>query len=138
MAASTLTARDIVSRAARILKIVALGETPDNDVSTEMLAMLNGLLSNWSAKGLSAYTHTTLTLTSTMATDAALDMGLPYLLAAACASDFEAVLTPDIANMAQDCMNDARKLYGTWTVDVLDIDTGLKNLPGLGAGYIYF
>jgi hypothetical protein len=138
MATSTLTARDIVNRAARILKIVGLEETPDAAVSSEMLLMLNGLLSNWSVKGMSAYTHTTLALGSTMATDAGLDLGLPYLLAAVSANDFEAQVTPDVANFAQDCMNDARKLYGTWTTDVLDIDSGLKYMPGMGSGYINF
>jgi hypothetical protein len=138
MTASTLTARDIVSRAARILKVVALDETPDAAVANEMLLLLNGMLANWSVKGMSAYTHATLTLDSTMGTDASLDLGLPYLLAGVAAADFEAMLGQTEANLAQDCMNDARNLYGTWTTDVLDIDTGLKYMPGLGSRYTQF
>lgn len=137
MPATTQTARQVIERAARIMRVVALEETPDAATANELLIVLNGLLGNWSAKGLSAYTHTALTLNSTLATDAALDLGLPYLLSAAAAADFDVVLTPDIANMAQDCMSDARKLYGPWT-DTLDIDTGMKRMPGLGAGYIDF
>lgn len=138
MAISTLTARDMVYRACRILKVSALDDPPSAAVAGEMLALLNGMLSNWSAKGLSGYTHATLTLDSTMGTDAALDLGLPYLLAAVAAGDFEAVIGETEAALAQDCMNDARKLYGTWTTDVLDIDSGLKYMPGLGSGYTQF
>jgi hypothetical protein len=137
MAATTQTARQVIERAARIMRVVALEETPDAATANELLTVLNGLLGNWTAKGLSGYTHATLTLNSTLTTDAALDLGLPYLLSAAAAADFDVALTPDIANMAQDCMMDARKLYGAWT-DTLDIDTGLKRMPGLGAGYIDF
>lgn len=138
MAASTLTARDIVSRACRILKVVGLDEAPSGAVAGEMLLLLNGMLSNWSVKGLSGYTHATLTLDTTMGTDNTLDLGLPYLLAAVAAADFEAALGETEAALAQDCMNDARKVYGTWTTDVLDIDTGLKYMPGLGSGYTQF
>lgn len=138
MAASTLTARDIVSRACRILKVVGLDEAPSGAVAGEMLLLLNGMLSNWSVKGLSGYTHATLTLDTTMGTDNTLDLGLPYLLAAVAAADFEAALGETEAALAQDCINDARKLYGTWTTDVLDIDTGLKYMPGLGSGYTQF
>jgi hypothetical protein len=138
MAVSTLTARDIVSRACRILKVVGLDEAPSGAVAGEMLILLNGMLSNWSVKGLSGYTHAALTLDTTMGTDAALDLGLPYLLAAVAAADFEAALGETEAALAQDCMNDARKLYGTWTTDVLDIDSGLKYMPGLGSGYTQF
>jgi hypothetical protein len=135
MAASTRTARQVVERAARIMRIVALEETPDAAVSAELLAVLNDMLTSWTAHGLTGYTHATLTLNSTMGTDNALDLGLPYLLAAMSASDFDVTLTPDLANMAQDCMDLARKLYHPYT-DTLDIDTGLKRLPGMGAGYI--
>jgi len=138
MAASTLTARDIISRACRILKVVALDEAPSAAVAGEMLILLNGTLSNWSVKGLSGYTHATLTLDTVMGTDNAIDLGLPYLLAAVAAADFEAVLGETEAALAQDCMNDARNLYGTWTTDTLDIDTGLKYMPGLGSGYTQF
>jgi hypothetical protein len=138
MPASTLTARDIISRACRILKVVALDEAPSAAVAGEMLILLNGTLSNWSVKGLSGYTHATLTLDTVMGTDNALDLGLPYLLAAVAAADFEAVVGETEAALAQDCMNDARNLYGTWTTDTLDIDTGLKYMPGLGSGYTQF
>jgi hypothetical protein len=138
MAASTLTAQDIIYRAARILKVAALDETPSAAVSAEMLTLLNGMLNNWSAKGLSTYTHTTLTLSSTMATDNALDLGLPYLLAVMAANDFEAIVTPDMAAIANECANDARKLYVPWATTTLDIDTGLKRMPGEGAQWILF
>lgn len=135
MTASILTARDIVSRAARILKVSSLDDAPSAAVAGEMLLMLNGLLSNWALKGLSGYTHATLTLDSTMGTNAGLDMGLPFLLAAACAADFEAAISDTEASLAQDAMNDARNIYGTWATSTLDIDSALKSLPGLGAGY---
>jgi hypothetical protein len=138
MATSTLTARDIVQRACRILKVSALDDPPSAAVAAEMLQLLNGMLSNWSVKGLSGYAHAALTLDATMGTDAALDLGLPYLLAAVGAADFEAALGQTEAALAQDCMNDARKLYGTWTTDVLDTDTALKYMPGLGSGYTQF
>lgn len=137
MAASTRTARQIIERAARIMRLVPLEETPDAAVSAELLSVLNDMLNAWPAHGLSGYTHATLTLNSTMGTDNALDLGLPYLLAAMAATDFDVTLTPDLANMAQDCMDLARKVYHPYT-DVLDIDTGLKRLPGMGAGYITF
>lgn len=137
MATSTQTARQMIERAARIMRVVALEETADAATANELLAQLNAILSNWVAKGLSGYTHSTLSLGSTMQTDAALDLGLPYLLAAASAADFDVILTEDVANMAQNCMLDARKIYGPWT-DTLDIDTGFKRMPGLGAGYIDF
>jgi hypothetical protein len=133
-----MTAQDVVYRAARILKVAALDETPSAAASAEMLLLLNGMLANWSVKGLSDYAHTTLTLASTMATDNSLDIGLPYLLAVMAANDFEAVVTPDMAALAGECANDARKLYVPWATTLLDIDSGLKRMPGEGAQWILF
>ena len=71
-----------------------------------------------------------------MATAASLDFGLPYLLALIAAPHFEADVPETVSVLAADCLNDLRKVYLTWSTDVLDIDTALKRLPGLGAGYL--
>lgn len=130
------TARDIVERSLRIMKVVPLGQSPGSGATSEALLLLNGMLAAWSEKGLTGYTHAALTLASTMATNAALDLYLPYMLAFVAAKDFDAQLGDGDAAMAMEGDALARKIYGPFHTDTLTVDSALKRMPGLGAGYL--
>lgn len=59
----TATARQIITRALRRIRVIAAGETPDADMASDGLEVMNDMMSAWNAEGI-LYAHSALTLDS--------------------------------------------------------------------------
>jgi hypothetical protein len=93
------TARSIITRAMRKLKILAGGEDPTSDEADDCLDALNQMLSEWRIDGIDL-AHVDLVLTDEVDVPASHRNAIVLNLALRIADDFGAQITPSLANEA--------------------------------------
>lgn len=74
------TASDIVTRALRLINVVAVGETPSDNHSADALDRLNDMLHGWAKEGID-FAHSTMTLSDTMRMHESYHLGIECNLA---------------------------------------------------------
>jgi len=93
------TARDVITRSLRKLKILASGETPEAQEADDCLEALNQMLAEWEIDGVDL-AHIGLALDDTLDVPDSHLNGIALNLAMRIADDFGATITPSIAQEA--------------------------------------
>jgi hypothetical protein len=105
------TANDIVSRALRLLGVIASGETIEASTGADALAVLNALLAEMHEAGIGLPDYSFTGLTDTLASDAADQEALAYQLAIRIAPEYGLSLSPEAAAIARVSMFRLRSRY---------------------------
>ncbi len=107
------TARDFVTRALRLLRVIGAGDAPTADEATDALATFNEMLAAWQIDGLDLGLPV-LALGDEVLVPAPYEMALRYNLAVKLASEFGAGLTPEIVGVAEA----QERVIRAWQADV--------------------
>ena len=104
-------ANDIVSRALRLLGVIASGETIEASTGADALSVLNALLAEMHEAGIGLPDYNLSGLTDTLASDAADVEALAYQLAIRIAPEYGLSLTPEAVAAARQSMFRLRSRY---------------------------
>lgn len=105
------TANTIVSRALRLLGVIASGETIEASIGADALSVLNALLAEMHEAGIGLPDYTLTGLTDTLASDAADQEALAYQLAIRIAPEYGLSPTPAQIAMGRESMFRLRSRY---------------------------
>lgn len=105
------TANTIVSRALRLLGVIASGETIEASIGADALSVLNALLAEMHEAGIGLPDYSLTGLTDTLASDAADQEALAYQLAIRIAPEYGLSPTPAQIVMGRESMFRLRSRY---------------------------
>lgn len=117
------TARDTITRAMRLVNIVADGEAPDAAEAADGLVALNDMLHGWAKQGVDLG-HIDLALTDDHKTHASWLEGIRYNLAVRLAAEYTVPVAPQIAAMADKAFS-AFQMHALEFADDLHVDHAL-------------
>lgn len=124
------TARDVVYRALRLLGVTASGTDPTSEEADDALETLNAMLKGWEARGVDVNHDADYALSTTFETATLTSAYTPHvtaLLAVELAPEYEAGLTPSLAEMARAGWT---TIQANFLVSAdLTIDKGLRKMP---------
>ena len=118
------TTLDIITRALRLVKVVAGDETPEADDASNALNVLNNMMFSWKANGVDT-THTTLALATTFPLNNEYIKPTTYLLADELAGEYG--VTPPDQSKVRNSWDVLRAAY--FTAPTATVDAGLTCMP---------
>lgn len=121
------TMADIVTGAAKRLRIIAADETLDANDSADILQALNDMFASWEAKGVNILFTADLALTATFPLTDKHIAGVKAMLAERVAEDFG---KPVSAILARDALDGWSAVNADYRLpDDMQVDRALANLP---------